>query len=560
MLMFRFKRRFASMVSVILVLCVILSGAAFAGGDESYGGSAPHAITAGEESSFNTAFSGAYARYGVVVDGNNLYIHGRRVHLSGTIWSNNSRSITVNNSWVSRSQTVMPAFNTGGIYIHRVSGFGRHNGHIFQTPVMGAISYGNVVFVEVSNIRMIYTRAEYVNSMFVGGYSSEIEHRREFMPADVVTMVVDLNTGRVVDFRNLNALYRIYGHSYSGTVIPERSPNLTLSLSHSEWDVGVAGGSADITVSTNQPSWNVTIPGNAGWLTAGSSGSTLTLNAAANMTAFARVAEVTVTAATLTRTVTVIQETSALPALTKDGAAWGPHTVLAMNIGPGAGTRTFTIGTNQATWSAYSSEPWMTASRSGSSLVLQWSENPTVMPRWGAVITVRTGTLSQSFTVTQMGAHPALELSHSYWEAVPTADSFDVTVSVNGPLIWTAESSQPWLSVTSSGVPGATLTLSAEANTTAEVRSAAVRVALSANIYRTLLVTQEAPSRTLMLVAAIAEAERLLQYEWVFPWDLMLQEALNNAVRVLNNPNATQAQINSAAGGVWAAIEMLVPV
>lgn len=89
-----------------------------------------------------------------------------------------------------------------------------------------------------------------------------------------------------------------------------------------------------------------------------------------------------------------------------------------------------------------------------------------------------------------------------------TVFSFDLgaqsaTVEVNSPSPWTATSDQPWLTVSpSSGEGDQSLTLSAEANTTYDTRTAIVKVAVSETLSKNITVVQKGITNAVHLETA----------------------------------------------------------
>lgn len=184
----------------------------------------------------------------------------------------------------------------------------------------------------------------------------------------------------------------------AGTVQP------TLSIGRTTWDAEAAGGAAGFYVYTNQPGW--TASADQSWLTvskaSGVTGDWLEVRAAANPSAVQRTGVVTVKAGTASATFSVTQKGGQVtPVITVDNTA--------CNVGPDRGECSFTVTTNQATWTASADGSWFTLSPtsgvSGTRVTVAIGANTSTSARTGT-ITLSAGTATVRFTITQTGATP----------------------------------------------------------------------------------------------------------------------------------------------------------
>jgi hypothetical protein len=198
---------------------------------------------------------------------------------------------------------------------------------------------------------------------------------------------------------------------------------------------------------TSNVMWTATVNGEAiTWCTlanaSGNSNGMVTVNVAENPTAgVERIATVTFTASTLTRTVTVTQAAVA-PVLTTD--------ITAVAAAYTAGTYDIAV-TSNATWTAsVNSEAtaWCTAAPESSTdngtVTVNVAENPLVESR-AAIITFTTGTLTHTVTVTQAAAMPVLTAAPTTIAAAYTAGMYGIDVTSN--VAWTASINTAWCTV-----------------------------------------------------------------------------------------------------------------
>jgi len=197
------------------------------------------------------------------------------------------------------------------------------------------------------------------------------------------------------------------------------------------------------------------------------------------------------------------------------------------------------VTTNQMSWSASTHEPWLsipsTTGAAGSYLLV--IVEPNAGPARSGVVTVSAGTASATLTVTQAGAPVAtVSLSQTVWAPSSTAGSTGVVVTTNQP-VWTAISNQPWLTLSpASGANGATMLVSAPANTGA-ARGGIVTV-FAGSASATLTVTQAA---AVVQPPPVGCGE---SYANSCPWNLA-------PIRVYPGPSGTALRFTAPVSGVY---------
>jgi hypothetical protein len=184
----------------------------------------------------------------------------------------------------------------------------------------------------------------------------------------------------------------------------------------------------------------------------------------------------TVGAASGTRTLTFTNpdgQTTALPAaLTVSGIAPTSWSVVA-----GGGTQPVQVTTATA-WTAVSNQPWLTLSRAGGtgpgSVLLTAAPTTSVSPRT-AVATIA----GETVTVTQAGGVATYTVTPASVTLPASGGAQLVTVASSmTDAVWTATSTQRWLTVSSAGGTGSgSATLVADVNTRVSPRTATATIA-----------------------------------------------------------------------------------
>ncbi|MCL2735134.1 MAG: hypothetical protein FWD75_00695 [Propionibacteriaceae bacterium] len=282
-------------------------------------------------------------------------------------------------------------------------------------------------------------------------------------------------------------------------------PPPTLSLSENAWSLDSADPATELVQVSSNTSWSAS--SDMPWITVapsdGVGDAMVQVTVDGNSSAVARHGTVTFTTPpgvgglSATATLSVSQSgMSILPSITVDPSTW--------QVPSDASADTFVAVTASTSWTASSSDPWLTVSpASGAgdeSVMLTVSEN-TGAERSGVVTFSTTGpeVVSATVMVTQPAGAPApsLEVSDTSWVvASSSADTDRVQVSSN--TSWSVTSDQPWLTVSpDSGTGDGTLTLSATANTGSSPRMGVVTVTTTSGspaVSRTVSVTQPGAS------------------------------------------------------------------
>jgi len=187
---------------------------------------------------------------------------------------------------------------------------------------------------------------------------------------------------------------------------PYGAPPATVSLSTTSVTAGAVGGSNSSVVWTNQSSW--TASSSQSWLTvspsSGANGGYFVVTTAPNSSQSSRTGTVTVRAGDASTTLTVTQAGTTAPAtVSLTPLGWGITTDLPAT---GSGVNMF-VGTNQASWTASSGQPWLILSRSsgvsGDLLSVTVAPNTGKASRSG-VVTVSAGGATTTLTISQLGA------------------------------------------------------------------------------------------------------------------------------------------------------------
>ena len=268
-------------------------------------------------------------------------------------------------------------------------------------------------------------------------------------------------------------------------VVTQEAGLATLSVSAATLSIAAPANSTktfDITSNTN---WTVASSDN--WLAvvtpSGANSGTVTLTAQANTTITPRTATITVAGTgTTSKTITVTQDAAA-PTL---GVSTNNITIAA----PANSTQSFDIISN-IQWTIATSQPWIKLSLTGGKTITATAEeNPNTTTRQ-AIITIKgAGVPDQIVTVTQEASKAALTVSVATLTIAAPANSTK-TFDIAATTTWTVTSSATWLVAnTLSGSGNATVTLTAQANTTNAIRTATVTIKGNGVADKTIVVTQ----------------------------------------------------------------------
>ena len=263
-----------------------------------------------------------------------------------------------------------------------------------------------------------------------------------------------------------------YAHLF--TVTP-----LTLSYT-------AAGGNKNITIGGNT-TWSAT--SSESWLTlenaTGSNSGTITAIAAANTSTSERTATITITGVGAEDKTVSVTQAGFVYTLTVNPTS--------LNYTAAGESKTVTI-TSNTTWSATSSENWLTispASGNNNGSITAVAEANTSAQQRTATITISGENVeSKTISVTQAGFSYTLTVNPSSLSYTAEGESKTVTVTSN--TTWSATSSESWLTISpASGSNNGTITAVAEANTTNSQRTAIITVSGENVESKTISVTQE---------------------------------------------------------------------
>lgn len=261
---------------------------------------------------------------------------------------------------------------------------------------------------------------------------------------------------------------------------------------------GNAGNTGSVTVGANAGcAWSAASGSTWIAVTSGSSGDgngTVSFSVAANPGYTSRSGAIVVAG----KTVAITQESSPIPC----SYSLGSTTYSAAH--GGGSTQVAVTATGSCSWSANTTENWISVSGGGSGngqVTISVAENTSYSARTGSV-----SVAGQTFTVSQAAApEPApkpvvctYQLSANSGSISSDGGSHTLTISAGETCAWTASPSAAWLSLlgSSSGTGNGSISLQVSANTSTAARSATVAVA-GQNFTLTQSGVPEAPVLTL---------------------------------------------------------------
>jgi hypothetical protein len=321
---------------------------------------------------------------------------------------------------------------------------------------------------------------------------------------EVVTLTATANTTDTV--RSGIVLVMATGVAAKYVTITQAA--LSLSVSRVNLTLSAGATSVDTFSIKSNTDWSVTC--SEAWLTvspaSGSNNGIITLMASANNNSLARTATVTVSGTNGTSQTVTITQAGAAQVLSVSPATF--------NISAEANSMATLNIISNTDWSVVSSDTWLSVSpASGSNngaVTLMAGANTSSAARTVIVTISVTGLVSQTVTVTQIGAAPALLVFSSILSVNAAANSaamFDIASNI----AWSAISSESWLTLSpASGLNDGTVTLTASANPDDTARTATVTISGTGVATQIITVTQAANNTT-----AIAE---VAQYnECIYP-------------------------------------------
>ncbi|MDR1152274.1 MAG: S8 family serine peptidase, partial [Bifidobacteriaceae bacterium] len=297
----------------------------------------------------------------------------------------------------------------------------------------------------------------------------------------------------------------------------------SITLSPEAGTIPREGGTANVVVGTNQAMWEVTGGTDVSWLTVSSSsgypgiewlepltgdpGDTMTLTAQANNTTATRTAQISITTSNGVRSETkqYVVTQPGIPRIT-------PSRTSTQFTAAGGSTPVTITTTVLAGWTASVSsaaQEWLTITPagglSGDVLTVIAAANPSTANRDGTVTLSADGASSVTVTVGQTGATPTLNVSSRGVDVAAQGGSDQVTVTTNVADGWRATVStgaQSWLSASpTTGADGASLTVTATANTATTARLGTITLSASGAPSEAVHVAQSGAEPTVITVA-----------------------------------------------------------
>ena len=289
------------------------------------------------------------------------------------------------------------------------------------------------------------------------------------------TLSVTAEENTSTSSRSSTIIFKAGGKDYTVSVMQEGATPF-FNVSPESLSFSSSSESKSITVTSNL-SWAAS--SDVSWLTlSNSSGlgkATLTLTTEANTSTNSRSGTVTFSAGGKTYTVSVSQA-GADPTFSV--------TPTTLSFTASAGSKSVSI-TSNTSWTASSDGSWLTLSKSAgegnATLSLTVEENTSISSRTGTV-TFKSSGKDYTVSVTQTGADPTFSITPTTLSFTSSGGNQSITVTSN--QTWTASSSVSWLTLSkTSGTGDATLTLTAQANTSTDNRSGIVTFTADGKTY-----------------------------------------------------------------------------
>ncbi|GHT42961.1 hypothetical protein AGMMS49965_15660 [Bacteroidia bacterium] len=296
---------------------------------------------------------------------------------------------------------------------------------------------------------------------------------------------------------NRSATITVTAGTITKTVtITQAAANATLALDKTAISAPSAAANYPIAVTSNV-SWTAAVGSDAGWCTispsSGTNNGTITVNATENTTTSSRWAIITVTAGATTQTV-IVTQAAVNATLTLDKTA--------ISATPAAANYPIAV-TSNVSWTATvsSDAEWCTISPTSAisgTIMVNVTENSTTNSR-SAMITVTTGTETQTVIVTQEAANATLTLDNTEISATSAVANYPIAVTSN--VFWTAtvSSDAEWCTISPTfAIGNGTIMVNVTENITMSSRSAMITVT-AGTATQTVIVMQEAANATLTL-------------------------------------------------------------
>jgi len=291
-----------------------------------------------------------------------------------------------------------------------------------------------------------------------------------------------LNTGRTATI------------TVSGAGVPSRTVSIaqsgvsaTLSASPSTLSLGGSGGSATVQVSSNT-AWTATA--SQSWVTLsspnGSGNAALSVTASPNPSTSPRTATLTLSATGAASVSVTITQAGREPSITLSPTS--------LSFGSTGGTTSLNV-TASVAWTLSGLPSWLSATPSTGSgnaaLTFTCQANPSILARNATLTFTGSDGSTQTVSVVQSGAAPALSVSPQSLTASETGGTLSFSITSN--TSWTVSESSTWLSISpASGSNNGTVTVSVSANALASPRTASISVTGQGLPSTSVTVTQNA--------------------------------------------------------------------
>ena len=300
------------------------------------------------------------------------------------------------------------------------------------------------------------------------------------------TLSVTAEENTSTSSRSGTVTFKSSGKDYTVSVMQEGATPF-FNVSPESLSFSSSSESKSITVTSNL-SWAAS--SDVSWLTlsnsSGLGNATLTLTTEASTSTNSRSGTVTFSAGGKTYTVSVSQA-GADPTFSV--------TPTTLSFTASAGSKSVSI-TSNTSWTASSDGSWLTLSKSAgegnATLSLTVEENTSISSRTGTV-TFKSSGKDYTVSVTQTGADPTFSVTPTTLSFVSSGGSQSITLKSNQS--WTASSSVSWLTLSkTSGTGDASVSVSAQANTSTDNRSGIVTFTAGGKTYSVSVYQEGVPT------------------------------------------------------------------
>ncbi len=305
------------------------------------------------------------------------------------------------------------------------------------------------------------------------------------------TITATYTQNLLITTRVANVTVTVAGLSPVVVTVTQAGATPTLSVTPPNQNVPATAGTTPFSVTSNS-SW--TVVSDQPWCTVTPSGTgngTITATYAQNILLTSRIANITVTVTGLTPVVVTVTQAGAPLTL----SVTPPN----QNVTTPAGTTNFTVTSNTA-WTVVSDQTWCTVTPNGTgngTIVANYTQNTGVGTRVANITTTVAGITPVVVMVTQSGITPTLAVTPPNQNVTSPAGTTNFTVTSNSA--WSANSDQPWCTVTASGTGNGTIVANYTDNTALTQRIANITVLVNGLGPVVVTVTQSGVTPTLLV-------------------------------------------------------------